>query len=158
MRTRRGSSRGPNHPAFFVKPWSALVGHNGKLECRPEYGRVHPSLKLAIIIGREAKNVSPAEALDYVFGYSIHNDLTSPSMRLADTFHYRAIHPKADEPGEIEYIDSWVSYPRPLQVAPTPSARWGPGSSRPTTSPIRTPSASVAATRAGWSPTTPPPT
>ncbi len=27
--------KGPNHPAFFVKPWSALVGHNGKLECRP---------------------------------------------------------------------------------------------------------------------------
>ena len=114
--------KGPDHPAFFVKPWSALVGHNGKLECRPEYGRVHPEPELAIIIGREAKNVSPETALDHVFGYSIHNDFTSPSMRAADTFHYRAIHPKADEPGEIEYVDSWVSYPGRYKSSDTFSA------------------------------------
>ena len=40
-----------------------------------------------------------------------HNDITSPTMRGEDTFHYRAIHPKAGDPKQIEHVDTWVSYP-----------------------------------------------
>ncbi|TLY72670.1 MAG: hypothetical protein E6K49_15220, partial [Gammaproteobacteria bacterium] len=54
---------------------------------------------------------SPESAYDYVFGYTIHNDITSPTMRGEDTFHYRAIHPKAGDPKQIEHVDTWVSYP-----------------------------------------------
>jgi 2-keto-4-pentenoate hydratase/2-oxohepta-3-ene-1,7-dioic acid hydratase in catechol pathway len=32
-------------------------------------------------------------------------------MRTEDTFHYRAIHAKNGNDKEIEYIDTWVSYP-----------------------------------------------
>jgi len=103
--------RGPSHPAVFIKPASALVGHGGAIECRPEYGRTHPEPELAVVIGRTAKNVSPENAYDYIFGYTIHNDITSPTMRSEDTFHYRAIHPKADDPKQIDYVDTWVSYP-----------------------------------------------
>jgi 2-keto-4-pentenoate hydratase/2-oxohepta-3-ene-1,7-dioic acid hydratase in catechol pathway len=103
--------RGPNHPAMFIKPGSALIGHGGAIECRPEYGRTHPEPELAVIIGRTAKDVSPENAYDYVFGYTIHNDITSPTMRGEDTFHYRAIHPKAGDPKAIEHVDTWVSYP-----------------------------------------------
>jgi 2-keto-4-pentenoate hydratase/2-oxohepta-3-ene-1,7-dioic acid hydratase in catechol pathway len=53
--------------------------------------------------------------MDHVFGYTIINDLTSPTMRTQDTFHYRAIHPRQDgtgviDTGGIEYVDTWVSY------------------------------------------------
>jgi 2-keto-4-pentenoate hydratase/2-oxohepta-3-ene-1,7-dioic acid hydratase in catechol pathway len=103
--------QGPKHPAMFIKPASSLVGHGGAIECKPQYGRVHPEPELAVVIGKTAKNIAARDAYEYVFGYTIHNDITSPSMRAEDTFHYRAIHPKAGDPKAIEYVDTWVSYP-----------------------------------------------
>jgi 2-keto-4-pentenoate hydratase/2-oxohepta-3-ene-1,7-dioic acid hydratase in catechol pathway len=102
---------GPKHPAMFTKPASALVGHGGAIECKPQYGRTHPEPELAVVIGKTAKCIRAEDAYDYVFGYTIHNDITSPTMRGEDSFHYRAIHPKGDDPGQIEYVDTWVSYP-----------------------------------------------
>ena len=103
--------QGPKHPAMFIKPASALLGHGGAIECRPEYGRTHPEPELAAVIGKTARNISAENAYDYVFGYTIHNDITSPTMRGEDTFHYRAIHPKAGDPSQVEHVDTWVSYP-----------------------------------------------
>jgi 2-keto-4-pentenoate hydratase/2-oxohepta-3-ene-1,7-dioic acid hydratase in catechol pathway len=102
--------KGPNHPALFTKPASALIGHLAAIECRPEFGRVHPEPELAVVIGRRAKAIGARDAYDHVFGYTIHNDITSPTMRNEDTFHYRAIHPKNGNHREVEYHDSWVSY------------------------------------------------
>jgi 2-keto-4-pentenoate hydratase/2-oxohepta-3-ene-1,7-dioic acid hydratase in catechol pathway len=102
---------GPKHPAMFTKPASALVGHGGAIECKPQYGRTHPEPELAVVIGKTAKSIRAQDAYDYVFGYTIHNDITSPTMRGEDSFHYRAIHPKGDDPGQTEYVDTWVSYP-----------------------------------------------
>ena len=103
--------KGPQHPAAFMKACNALVGHGEAIVIKPGYGRCHPEPELACIIGREAKEVPSQRALEHVFGYTIHNDITSPTMRGEDTFHYRAIHPAADDPGRIEYVDTWVSYP-----------------------------------------------
>ena len=103
--------QGPSHPAMFLKPASALLGHGGAIECRAEYGRTHPEPELALIIGATAKNIREHDAYDYVFGYTIHNDITSPTMRGEDTFHYRAIHPRADDPKAVQLVDTWVSYP-----------------------------------------------
>jgi len=103
--------QGPKHPAMFIKPASSLAGHGAAIECKPHYGRVHPEPELAVVIGKTAKNIAARDAYDYVFGYTIHNDITSPTMRAEDTFHYRAIHPKAGDPRAVEYVDTWVSYP-----------------------------------------------
>ncbi len=111
--------RGPKHPAMFTKPASALVGHGGAIECKPQYGRTHPEPELAVVIGKTAKSIRAAAAYDYVFGYTIHNDITSPTMRGEDTFQYRAIHPKGDDPSQIEYVDTWVSYPGRYKCADT---------------------------------------
>jgi len=103
--------QGPKHPAMFIKPASSLLGQGGAIECKPHYGRVHPEPELAVVIGKTAKNIAARDAYEYVFGYTIHNDITSPTMRAEDTFHYRAIHPQAGDPKAIEYVDTWVSYP-----------------------------------------------
>ena len=102
---------GPQHPAAFTKPASSLLGHGQPIRLKKEYGRVHPEPELAVVIGAGGADISRAAALDHVFGYTIINDLTSPTMRAEDTFHYRAIHPKADGSEGIEYVDTWVSYP-----------------------------------------------
>lgn len=101
---------GPKHPAIFVKGANALIGHNGAIRIKKHFGRVHPEPELAVIIGKTATDIQPSEAFDYVFGYTVHNDITSPTMRAEDTFHYRAIHPAKGNPNEIEYVDSYTTY------------------------------------------------
>ena len=117
---------GPKHPACFIKPSTALIGHGGDVECRPHFGRVHPEPELAVVIGRTTRDVSAADALDHVFGYTIHNDITSPTMRGEDTFHYRAIHPREGDPDQVEFVESWVSYPGRYKASDTfsPMGPW----------------------------------
>ena len=102
---------GPKHPAIFLKAANSLTGHNGTIEIKKHFGRVHPEPELAVIIGKEAKNIDAAQAYNYVFGYTVHNDITSPTMRGEDTFNYRAIHPGKNGADEVEYVNSYVSYP-----------------------------------------------
>ncbi|MFV0373902.1 fumarylacetoacetate hydrolase family protein [Microbacterium sp.] len=102
---------GPDTPAMFVKPSSSLVGHGRPIRVRESFGRVHPEPELAVVIGRGGADIPVGEAVGHVFGYTIMNDLTSPTMRGEDTFHYRAIHPDPESDDGIRYVDSWVSYP-----------------------------------------------
>lgn len=103
--------QGPKHPAMFTKPASALIGHGADIEVRASYGRTHPEPELAVIIGVGGKNITVEDAYAHVFGYTVHNDITGATMRGEDTFHYRAIHPNAQNPMAIEYVDTWTSYP-----------------------------------------------
>jgi 2-keto-4-pentenoate hydratase/2-oxohepta-3-ene-1,7-dioic acid hydratase in catechol pathway len=101
---------GPSHPATFNKPATALLGHGQPIRLKKAFGRVHPEPELAVVIGAGGADIPLAAAMDHVFGYTIINDLTSPTMRTQDTFHYRAIHPRQDGTEGIEYVDTWVSY------------------------------------------------
>lgn len=102
---------GPDKPATFNKPATSLLGHNQPIRLKKEWGRVHPEPELAVVIGAGGTDISRDDAMSHVFGYTIINDLTSPTMRAQDTFHYRAIHPKQDGTEGIEYVDTWVTYP-----------------------------------------------
>lgn len=65
----------PEQPALFPKFRNALVGHRGRI-VRPrgiEY--MHYETELAVVIGRSARYVAVDDALDYVKGYTIANDL-----------------------------------------------------------------------------------
>lgn len=102
---------GPAHPATFNKPATSLLGHNQPIRLKKEWGRVHPEPELAVVIGAGGSDIARDDAMSHVFGYTVINDLTSPTMRAEDTFHYRAIHPKKDGSEGIEYVDTWVTYP-----------------------------------------------
>ena len=102
---------GPSHPATFNKPATPLIGHNQPVRLKKGFGRVHPEPELAVVIGTGGADIDRDDAMSHVFGYTIINDLTSPTMRTEDTFHYRAIHPKKDGSDGIEYADTWVTYP-----------------------------------------------
>lgn len=98
----------PRHPAFFIKPSTALVGHGQPIELRPYYGIVHPEPELAVVIGKRTRDVSVEQAAAAVFGYSVHNDVTSVGMRMEDSFHFRFGKPRPD--GSTEMIDGHTSY------------------------------------------------
>lgn len=110
---------GPDTPAAFIKPSSSLIGHGRPIIVKEKYGRVHPEPELAVVIGRGGADIPVEDALQHVFGYTIINDLTSPTMRGADTFHYRAIHPDPESADGIRYVESWVSYPARYKGADT---------------------------------------
>jgi len=102
---------GPQTPAMFVKPSSSLLGHRHPIIVKDSYGRVHPEPELAVVIGSRGADIPVESATDHIFGYTIINDITSPTMRSEDTFHYRAIHPAPGNPDGVRYVESWVSYP-----------------------------------------------
>ena len=100
----------PDHPAFFLKPSSCLVGHGQAVRVRSYYGSVHPEPELAVVIGRRTKDVDAVDALDNVFGYSVFNDITGNGMRAEDLFRYWAIYASDDNPGEVERREQHLSY------------------------------------------------
>ena len=100
----------PDHPAFFLKPASCLVGHGQPIRVRRYYGSVHPEPELALVIGRETRDVPARQALEFVFGYTIFNDITGNGMRAEDRFHYWAVYAKKDNPNETERVEQHLSY------------------------------------------------
>jgi 2-keto-4-pentenoate hydratase/2-oxohepta-3-ene-1,7-dioic acid hydratase in catechol pathway len=100
----------PEHPAFFLKPSSCLVGHGQPLIMRSYYGSMHPEPELAMIIGKTARDVDAVDALDYIYGYSIFNDITGNEMRAGDLFHYQALYASKDDPNKIEQREQHLSY------------------------------------------------
>ena len=100
----------PEHPAFFLKPPSCLIGHGDTVRIRPYYGGVHPEPELALVIGKRTRDIDPEDALDSVFGYTIFNDITSNGMRAEDRFHYWAVYADPDKPGETKRVEQHLSY------------------------------------------------
>jgi len=101
---------GPNHPMFFLKPRSCLVGHEQDIVVRPHYGGLHPEPELAVVVGRTAKDLDPRSALDAVFGYSIINDITGNEMRAQDRVHYYALYASKENPDQVERREQHLSY------------------------------------------------
>lgn len=86
---------GGGRPWFFVKPGRSCVVGNGAAIKRPEYSKMLDyELELAVVIGKPARNVRVDDALAYVCGYTIANDLSARDMMRrtnvpADSFmHY----------------------------------------------------------------------
>ncbi len=100
----------PEHPLFFMKPASSLVGHRGDVVVYDYYGSVHPEPELAVVIGKQCRHVRAEEADDVIYGYSILNDMTGNAMRAEDRVHYYALYPKKDNPDEVERVEQHLSY------------------------------------------------
>ena len=96
----------PDHPIYFLKPSSCLVGHGQPIELYDYYGTVHPEPELAVVIGESARHVSAADALDYVYGYTVFNDITGSGMRMEDYVQYRSAY--ADPANPDKTIDKTV--------------------------------------------------
>lgn len=71
----------PNEPTGFVKLNSAMVGHRSPV-ARPEgILQLDYEPEMVFVIGKPAYKVSAAEALDYVFGVTVMNDLTAREIQ-----------------------------------------------------------------------------
>jgi 2-keto-4-pentenoate hydratase/2-oxohepta-3-ene-1,7-dioic acid hydratase in catechol pathway len=74
----------PPEPIIFLKPPSALLDPEGTIVRPPQSQRVDFEGELAIVIGREAKNVKAAAWRDYVLGFACANDVTARDLQKKD--------------------------------------------------------------------------
>lgn len=82
---REANMETPKEPLVFTKFTSSITGTNQPVivdESRTQ--RVDWEVELAVVIGKTARNVSAEEALEYVFGYTIANDVSARDMQFGD--------------------------------------------------------------------------
>lgn len=75
----------PPEPLIFLKPSTTLIGP-GDAIVYPEISKsVHHEGELAVVIGKRGRNLSEADALDVVFGYTLANDVTARDLQKSDS-------------------------------------------------------------------------
>jgi 5-oxopent-3-ene-1,2,5-tricarboxylate decarboxylase/2-hydroxyhepta-2,4-diene-1,7-dioate isomerase len=77
-------ARTPPEPSYFLKPPSALNGHRGEVARPAGTAYLNYEGEVALVIGRVARGVAVAEALDHVAGYTVANDYGLHDFRHAD--------------------------------------------------------------------------
>lgn len=70
---REGDLAHPKYPSVFFKSVASLVGQEDVIDLAGLVTTGVHEPEMAFVIGKRAKNVSEAQAFDYVFGYTIHN-------------------------------------------------------------------------------------
>jgi len=72
----------PAEPIIFMKSTTALVGPNDDIVIPKNSKKTDWEVELAIVIGKKASYVSEADALNYVAGYCLHNDVSEREFQI----------------------------------------------------------------------------
>ncbi len=72
----------PAEPILFFKSTTALVGPNDDIVIPKNSVKTDWEVELAFVIGKKASYVSEENALDYVAGYCLHNDVSEREFQL----------------------------------------------------------------------------
>jgi len=75
----------PESPVLFMKATSSLSGPNDPIVIPRGATKTDWEVELAIVIGRHAKYVDEADAMDYVAGFCIVNDVSERAFQLEGT-------------------------------------------------------------------------
>jgi 2-keto-4-pentenoate hydratase/2-oxohepta-3-ene-1,7-dioic acid hydratase in catechol pathway len=78
----KNGEHAPEAPVLFTKPASTIIGPGDKI---PRHTSVTSQLdyeaELGVVIGKAGRNISKANAMDYVFGYTVINDFTARDLQ-----------------------------------------------------------------------------
>jgi 2-keto-4-pentenoate hydratase/2-oxohepta-3-ene-1,7-dioic acid hydratase in catechol pathway len=81
----------PEKPDVGYRANNALIAHGQDVIVPPDATeKVHYEGELVVVIGKEARNVSQADALNYVLGYTIGNDVSERTWQKSDRTLWRA--------------------------------------------------------------------
>src|SRR5579859_7686732 len=81
---RELGNEAPLEPLIFLKPPSSLIASGDAIVYPSLSQRVDFEGELGIVIGDRARNVPREEALDYILGYTIVNDITARDLQKKD--------------------------------------------------------------------------
>ncbi|MDX2030032.1 MAG: fumarylacetoacetate hydrolase family protein [Blastocatellia bacterium] len=79
-----GGSEPPKSPMIFTKFINTLTGHNTAVTLHKISEQIDFEAELAVVIGKRASQVSEADALDYVYGYTCLHDVSARDLQFAD--------------------------------------------------------------------------
>ena len=71
-------------PTLFLKPSSSIVGPGDAIVLPVQSEKVDLEVELTIVMGQIAKNVSEKDALNYVWGFTVANDVTARDLQHSD--------------------------------------------------------------------------
>jgi 2-keto-4-pentenoate hydratase/2-oxohepta-3-ene-1,7-dioic acid hydratase in catechol pathway len=74
----------PTEPFFFSKLPSAVIGPGEPIVIPTEETKTDYEVELALVIGARGKRISEDAALDYVFGWTILNDVSARDVQFKD--------------------------------------------------------------------------
>lgn len=74
----------PEEPVIFLKPPSAVIGPGDAIRVPEGFDTVDHEAELAVVIGRRARSVTPADARDHILGYTCANDVTNRVVQRKD--------------------------------------------------------------------------
>lgn len=76
-----GFERGEHDPLAFLKPNTAVTGPGAPIVIRAGVEHVQPEGELAVVIGRVGKDIPAENWLDYVFGFTVGNDVSGRALQ-----------------------------------------------------------------------------
>jgi acylpyruvate hydrolase len=79
-----GGSEPPAAPLIFNKLPNSLSAHNAPIVLHKISSQIDYEAELAVVIGRRATRVSESDALDYIFGYTLINDVSARDLQFGD--------------------------------------------------------------------------
>ncbi len=72
----------PKFPVIFTKATTSVVGPNDPIHFDPQVSTdIDWEVELAVIIGKQGKNIPAEQAMEYVFGYTVLNDVTARDLQ-----------------------------------------------------------------------------
>lgn len=74
----------PDIPLIFLKPPTSVIGPGEQILLPPQSQQVEHEAELAVVISREGRWISLENAMDYVLGYTIGNDVTARDLQRRD--------------------------------------------------------------------------
>ncbi|WP_263120027.1 fumarylacetoacetate hydrolase family protein [Cellulomonas fimi] len=80
----------PVAPLLFFKPNTSVIGPDDPIVLPEWTEEVSYEAELAVVIGKVTKNVTPENALHYVFGFTVANDITARDAQRTDGQWVRA--------------------------------------------------------------------
>ena len=79
---RETNATPPLEPVIFMKSTTALVGPNDDIMIPKNSVKTDWEVELAVVIGKKASYVDEADAMDYVAGYVLHNDVSEREFQI----------------------------------------------------------------------------
>ena len=83
------AAKSESKPYMFLKLANAVVGPGEAVRKPAETAQLDWEVELAAVIGKRARRVPPAKALDYVAGYSIVNDVTARDLNKRTDYPFK---------------------------------------------------------------------
>jgi 2-keto-4-pentenoate hydratase/2-oxohepta-3-ene-1,7-dioic acid hydratase in catechol pathway len=80
---KEGRTEPPSSPTFFAKFANALRPDGATVELPAASEKVDYEAEVAFVVGRRAKDVTEAEAIDHLAGYTLLNDLSARDLQFA---------------------------------------------------------------------------